>query len=76
MRAFTMGGAYACFEEDVKGSLEPGKFADLVVWRLDPYVTTLPDMMAKHPVDLTFVGGVQVFQRARDVYLPVVARGH
>lgn len=73
MRAYTMGGAYACFEENVKGSLEPGKFADLVVWRMDPYTTTLPDMLATHPVDLTMVGGKVVFERYRHIFLPVVA---
>lgn len=62
MRAYTLGGAYAEFAENVKGSLEPGKFADLVVWRLDPYIATLNDMMAEHPVDMTMVGGRIVFE--------------
>jgi len=72
LRAYTMGGAYACFQEDVKGSLEPGKFADMVVWRLDPYVATLSEMMAEHPVDLTIIGGEVVFRRERHAYLPLV----
>ena len=72
MRAYTMGGAYACFEEHVKGSLEPGKFADLVVWRVDPYITTLQDMMKEHPVDLTMIGGKIVFERQWHAYLPLV----
>ncbi len=76
MRAYTMGGAYACFEEDVKGSLESGKFADLVVWRLDPYTTALPDMMRKHPVDLTIIGGQVVFERPPDLFLPVMVGNH
>lgn len=63
MYAYTMGGAYADFEENIKGSLETGKFADLVVWRTDPYTTTLNDMMAEHPIDLTLVGGKTVFER-------------
>ncbi|MFH1183685.1 MAG: amidohydrolase [Chloroflexota bacterium] len=64
MRAYTMGGAYADFEEDIKGSLETGKLADLVVWRLDPYSTTLKDMTAEHPVDVTILGGKTIFERA------------
>jgi len=39
LRAHTMGAAYAGFEEDIKGSIEPGKLADLVVWQKDPYTT-------------------------------------
>lgn len=32
IRAHTMGSAYAAFEENVRGSIEPGKRADMVVW--------------------------------------------
>ncbi|MBN2415391.1 amidohydrolase family protein [bacterium] len=35
--AHTMGSAYAAFEENVKGSIEPGKYADMVVWSDDLY---------------------------------------
>jgi hypothetical protein len=31
VKAYTMGAAYASFEDRIKGSLEPGKLADLVV---------------------------------------------
>jgi predicted amidohydrolase YtcJ len=31
VRAYTMGSAYASFDEKLKGSIEPGKLADLVV---------------------------------------------
>jgi predicted amidohydrolase YtcJ len=31
VRAYTMGSAYASFEEKIKGSIEPGKLADLIV---------------------------------------------
>jgi len=42
LRAHTMGAAYAGFEEHSKGSLEPGKLADLVVWSRDPVATFEP----------------------------------
>jgi len=42
LRAHTMGGAYAGFEEHTKGSLEPSKLADLVVWSRDPVATFEP----------------------------------
>ncbi|MCK4452436.1 MAG: amidohydrolase family protein, partial [Anaerolineae bacterium] len=37
LRAHTMGSAYAAHKEDVKGSVEVGKMADLTVWGEDPY---------------------------------------
>jgi predicted amidohydrolase YtcJ len=36
LRAYTAGGAYASFEEAVKGTLEPGMLADLQVYADDP----------------------------------------
>jgi predicted amidohydrolase YtcJ len=38
--SYTRWAAYAAFEESVKGTLAPGKYADLVVLNHDP--TTLP----------------------------------
>ncbi len=54
--AHTMGSAYAAFQEDVKGSIEVGKYADMVVWSHDLYsipVNQLKDMF----VIATIVGG-------------------
>jgi predicted amidohydrolase YtcJ len=36
LRAYTAAGAYASFEEHLKGTLEPGMLADLQVYELDP----------------------------------------
>ena len=36
LRCATTNGAYLTFDEDKKGSLEPGKFADLAVLSADP----------------------------------------
>ncbi len=59
--AHTMGGAYADFAENQKGSLEPGKFADLIVWHDDPYSAATEDIR-NLTVDLTMVGGKVVHQ--------------
>lgn len=61
MYAHTMGGAYADFAEDEKGSLEAGKFADLIVWTDDPYSADTRDLV-NLTVDLTMVGGEIVHQ--------------
>jgi predicted amidohydrolase YtcJ len=59
--AHTMGGAYADFAENKKGSLEPGKFADLIVWHDNPYSAATADIL-NLTIDLTMVGGKVVHQ--------------
>lgn len=62
IRAYTLGSAYAEFEEERKGSLTPGKFADLVVLSQD--ITAVPHgEILKTEVLLTMVGGRVVFER-------------
>ncbi len=56
MRAATAGGAYVCFDERRRGSLEVGKLADLIVLSGDPLTIDL-DAFRDLRVDLTMVGG-------------------
>jgi len=63
LRAHTMGAAYAAHEENINGSLEPGKFADVTVWTEDPY--NLPvERLYNNTIDLTMVGGMIVYQKS------------
>jgi predicted amidohydrolase YtcJ len=62
LRAHTITAAYAAFEEKIKGSLEPGKLADMIVWTQDPYPMT-PEQLFNSTVDLTMVGGKIVYQK-------------
>ncbi len=56
MRICTMGGAYASFEEEIKGSVTAGKLADFVVLAADPHDTD-PDAIKEIPVLRTVAGG-------------------
>jgi hypothetical protein len=49
------------FQEDNRGSIEPGKFADLVVLSGDPLAN--PDALRDIVVDKTLIGGVVFFDR-------------
>ena len=61
MYAHTMGGAYADFAEDKKGSLEPGKFADLVVWSDDFYTIDPVDIINVN-AEMTMIDGQVVHE--------------
>jgi predicted amidohydrolase YtcJ len=60
--AYTRGSAYAEFAEARKGTLAPGKLADLVVFAGDLFRIPPRDILTT-PVDLTIVGGRVVFDR-------------
>jgi len=60
LRAYTSGGAYASFEEGVKGTLEPGMLADLQVYRGDPLEDAEVDWEQLRP-RAVLLGGMKVF---------------
>ena len=58
--AYTMGSAYASGEEETKGSLIPGKLADVVVLSRDIYVAP-PEALLDTVVDMTIFGGRVIY---------------
>jgi len=56
MKICTMHGAFASFEEGIKGSLTPGKLADIVILESDP-LTVDPDSIADIKILQTILGG-------------------
>ena len=59
---YTRNGAYITFEEDIKGTLEPGKLADMVVLSED-LLTIDPERILGVEVDMTILGGRVAFER-------------
>jgi predicted amidohydrolase YtcJ len=60
LRAITINAAYELHEDDVTGSLEVGKFADLIVLDRDPLTIPAEDI-ANVKVLETVVGGTTVY---------------
>ncbi|MCI0409448.1 MAG: amidohydrolase family protein, partial [Acidobacteria bacterium] len=61
LRMYTVHPAYAAFEEDLKGSLSPGKLADLTVLSKDVLSVPEPEIL-KTEVLMTVVGGRIVYR--------------
>jgi predicted amidohydrolase YtcJ len=61
MKICTVNGAYASMEEGIKGSITPGKLADLVMLAADPHETNA-DEIKNIPVVRTMVGGRTVYE--------------
>ena len=62
IRAYTVGSAYAEFEEQRKGTLAPGMLADIVVFPAD--ITRIAAKELLHmPVVMTIAGGRIVYER-------------
>lgn len=61
IRIGTLHGAYASYEEKTKGSIEAGKYADLVVLGRDPFKED-PSTLITIPVERTMTGGRWVYE--------------
>jgi predicted amidohydrolase YtcJ len=62
LRSYTLSNAFAAFEEHLKGSLEPGKLADVTVLSQD--ILEVPEQRIPDArVDLTIVGGDVRYRR-------------
>ncbi len=71
LKSYTINGAYAAFEENVKGSLKPGKLADVTVLSKD--ILTVPDNeIPSAKVLYTIVGGKVLY--AGEVRRTVIRR--
>jgi hypothetical protein len=64
IEAYTLTSAYAAFEEKDRGSLEPGKLADLVVLSRDILAAAQREHIAQAEVLLTLVGGKVVHEKS------------
>lgn len=64
LKTYTVYAAYSTFEENIKGSLEPGKLADMVVLSENPL--SIPAEKIKDvEVEMTIIGGKIVYEKHR-----------
>ena len=61
LQAYAINAAYACFEDDIRGSLEEGKLADITVFNKNLLKIPADDIL-KTDVLMTIVDGKIVFQ--------------
>ncbi len=62
LESYTINAAYGAFEEATKGSITPGKLADIVVLSQD-ILTVEEELIPATEVDMTIVGGELVYDR-------------
>jgi predicted amidohydrolase YtcJ len=62
LRSYTLDAAYGAFEENLKGSLAPGKLADFTIFSND--LMTIPDnQILSTEVAMTIVGGKVLYEK-------------
>ncbi|GIP62303.1 amidohydrolase [Virgibacillus pantothenticus] len=70
IRMYTYNGAYASFEEKIKGSIEPGKLADLVLMNCSLLNSHVNDLL-EAKVEWTMIDGKIVYQnKGEAIYVP------
>ncbi|MCM3764533.1 amidohydrolase [Neobacillus niacini] len=57
LKLFTVGGAYATNEEHLKGTLTPGKFADMTVYSENLLEMDNPDGLLNTDIEMTIING-------------------
>ncbi|MFP7298002.1 amidohydrolase [Neobacillus niacini] len=57
IKLFTIGGAYATNEEDIKGTLSRGKLADMTVYSKNLFTLEDPDELLKTNIEMTIIDG-------------------
>jgi predicted amidohydrolase YtcJ len=63
LKAYTINGAFASLDDSIKGSIERGKLADIVI--IDRDITRIqPDQIADAKVTATIVGGRVVYENS------------
>lgn len=63
LKLYTRHSAFACLEENIKGSIEPGRLADLAVLEKNP-LTSPENQLKEIQVYMTIVNGKIVYQRS------------
>lgn len=63
LKLFTIGGACATNEEHKKGTLSPGKLADMTVYSHDLLQMEHPDGLLSVNIEMTIVNGKVVYRR-------------
>lgn len=62
LRSYTLDAAYGAFEENIKGSIEPGKLADFTVFTKDIMKVPEEEILGTE-VSMVFVGGKLLYQK-------------
>lgn len=67
LKMYTINNAYASFEESIKGSIEPGKLADIAILT-DDILTCPVDKIKNIESELTIIGGKIVFSSETGIH--------